>query len=771
MNELPDQLKSLIHDVSRIYGESIFELHGRETFRIIESVRVRMKESRGKNHEQLKTHLAGTNRRFRHLPLATLSDVAHILAVYLELINRCEAAFRHYRIQQKPPTPVKRSPHAIICVFTAHPTEAKDPRALNLFKLIDAILVEWLSSPQKKREEKRLRHLLKLLLKARFSKNVAPKVEDEIVHITSIVLDAQLLAEQIRLHQQGIIVHFRTWVGGDKDGHPFVSKVQMKRCLQTSRRHLATYAQKEVAESRTLLANVSGAGPGVRKLIRDHESVSSKIDGILKLERHDGERIARLRRACEKLISSYRTEWGEINHHLNNLRSLIWLYPALILPLELREDSAVVLENGAEAKKVSEMLATIRTISRGADPKWYVKGFILSMVNNARDLNGGVALVKKHFRKITIPVIPLFETRNALTNAQKILGEFFEHNRDFYKTCREEWDAHYEVMLGYSDSAKENGTLASRYLIAETMNTLDSYLKTIKLTPIFFHGSGGSVERGGGSIRDQVAWMPESSLDIFKSTVQGEMVFRNFGDEVIMRSMVEKIVAEFAGRKRLEKEEFPEGFKRLAQLANDAYQKLVTADDFPAFVKASTPYQFLSDLKIGSRPSRRGKSSRFRLRAIPWVLCWTQTRVLLPSWWGVGTAWKKLTETEKLELIAYYGHSPFFQSYMKILGFTLAKVELGVFYYYLKQGRDSAQAEQDYEMLCKEFELTKRFFQKLTGHREFLWFRPWLQESIHFRSPMIHPLNFIQLRAIEKMNLPLLRETVSGIASGMMTTG
>jgi phosphoenolpyruvate carboxylase len=373
--------------------------------------------------------------------------------------------------------------------------------------------------------------------------------------------------------------------------------------------------------------------------------------------------------------------------------------------------------------------------------------------------------------KSKIPVIPLFETRKALLSSKDILGEFFAHNRTVYKDCREEWAPHFEVMLGYSDSAKENGTLASRYLIAETMNILDSYLKKIKLAPVFFHGSGGSVERGGGSIRDQVAWMPQSSLEVFKSTVQGEMVFRNFGDGVIMRSMVEKIVAEFAGRKQLRKEKFPESFKKLAKIAGDAYQELVTADDFPAFVNASTPYQFLSDLKIGSRPSQRGKSSDFKLRAIPWVLCWTQTRVLLPSWWGVGTAWKKLMRTERLELIDYYSSSPFFQSYMKILGFTLAKVELGVFYYYLKQGRNSAQAKNDYEMLCGEFALTKKFFQTLTGKKEFLWFRPWLQESIHLRSPMIHPLNLIQLRAIEEKDLLLLRETVSGIASGMMTTG
>ena len=103
MNKLPDPLKSLINEVSRIYGDAICEMYGRETFEIIESIRVRMKQSRGKSPAQLKNHLAVTYRRFKRLPLAALRDIAHILAVYLELINRCEAAFRHHRIQQKPP--------------------------------------------------------------------------------------------------------------------------------------------------------------------------------------------------------------------------------------------------------------------------------------------------------------------------------------------------------------------------------------------------------------------------------------------------------------------------------------------------------------------------------------------------------------------------------------------------------------------------------------------------------------------------------------------
>lgn len=771
MNELPAQLKSLIHDVSRIYGIAIKEQYGRETFKIIESVRKRMKQLRGKNPRQLENHLRSTFKRFRNLSLKRLHDIAHILSIYLELINRCESAYRHHRIQQKVPAPLKRSPHAVIFVFTAHPTEARDPRALNLLKHVDATLVEWLLSPQKEREEERLKHLLKILMTARFSKNVAPKVEDEIIHITSIVLAEELIAEQMRLYQQGIVVRFRTWVGGDKDGHPFVSSVQMKNCLQTSRMYLAKYARKELSGSQSLLENASGSCSEVNELIGDHRKIIKIIESIEKLENNDGKKIVRLRKECEKLFSDYKNEWGEINHHLENLRSLIWLYPALVLPLELREDSGVVVENGVEAEKINEMLATVRDISRGFDPKWYVSGFILSMVQSVRDLECGVALVKLYFGGIRLPVVPLFETKSALVNSKVILEEFLKRNDDVYKTHRKDWDARFEVMLGYSDSAKENGTLASRFLIAVTLKQLDRYLRKIKLRPLFFHGSGGSIERGGGSVKDQVAWIPESALDIFKSTVQGEMVFRNFGDWVIMRSMVEKIIGEFADREKSQEQKYPRCFKKLVEYANENYQKLVTNKRFPTFVKASTPYQFLSDLKIGSRPSSRSKSSEFKLRAIPWVLCWTQTRILLPSWWGVGSAWESLSQTDKLELIDYYDTSLFFQSYMKILGFTLAKVELGVFCFYLQQGLPPATAKSYYEMFSREFELTRSFFHTLTHQKDFLWFKPWLQESIQLRSPMIHPLNLIQLIAIKKKNLRLLRETVSGIASGMMTTG
>ena len=771
MNRLPAKLKSLINDVSRIYGEAIKDQYGTNTFRIIESVRSHMKTSRGYNPDQLKNHLQSTYHRLRRLPLDRLKDVAHILAIYLEIINRCEAAYRHHRIQKRPPASLARSPRAVICVFTAHPTEAKDPRALNLLKLVDATLVEWLLSPQKKREEKKLKHLFKLLLKTGFAKSVAPKVEDEIAHITSIVLDEDLITEQIYLHQQGIVVHFRTWVGGDKDGHPFVSSRQMKKCLETSRRYLASYAGKELSRSEELLANISSPCPGVKQLILRHRSILKKIESMEKLGKRDGWKILQLERACKKLFSVYKKEWGEINHHLNNLRSLMWLYPALVLPLELREDSEVLVKNGLEARKIHDMLATVKSISSGFDPRWYVKGFILSMVHVSGDLDAGVAAVKKHFGRYRIPVIPLFETKSALENSKAILEGFFKGNKSIYKAHRKEWGSRFEVMLGYSDSAKETGTLASRYLIAETMHILDSYLRKMKLQPVFFHGSGGSVERGGGSIKDQVAWMPNSALDIFKSTVQGEMVFRNFGDAVIMRSMVEKIIVEFAGRKHFKRERFVKSFKTLVNRANEGYRRLVTAENFPAFVKATTPYQFLSDLKIGSRPSSRGKSAEFRLRAIPWVLCWTQTRVLLPSWWGVGSAWKSLNDSEKLELIHCYDHSAFFQSYMKILGFTLAKVELGVFHYYLREGLSPAKAKSHYDTLCSEFDLTRQFFQQLTRQREFLWFKPWLQESIQLRSPMIHPLNLIQLTAIEKKDLKLLQDTVSGIASGMMTTG
>ena len=184
----------------------------------------------------------------------------------------------------------------------------------------------------------------------------------------------------------------------------------------------------------------------------------------------------------------------------------------------------------------------------------------------------------------------------------------------------------------------------------------------------------------------------------------------------------------------------------------------------------STPYQYLDALKIGSRPSKR-QTPGARLRAIPWVLCWTQTRALMPTWWGVGSSFEALSDKEKDELKALFQKDNLISSYFKALGFTLRKVELSIFEMYLRQRHDRKKALEIVRRFEEEYEKALKCFHWVTGESELLWFRPWLSQSVYYRSSMIHPLNLAQLEALKRNDRELLRETVTGVACGMMTTG
>ncbi len=190
-------------------------------------------------------------------------------------------------------------------------------------------------------------------------------------------------------------------------------------------------------------------------------------------------------------------------------------------------------------------------------------------------------------------------------------------------------------------------------------------------------------------------------------------------------------------------------------------------------VEKSTPYTYLNELKIGSRPSKRVQSLGIdSLRAIPWVLCWTQIRSLLPIWWGIGSAWNEAKAEDRKALQAAYETDAFFSSFVKLLAFSMAKVDLAIWFSYLKNSKLDPKTVDKYQKLFEgEFRNTLQFIKDITQQENTLWFRPWLVESIRLRSNMIHPINMAQIVALQKQESALLRETVTGIASGMLTTG
>lgn len=761
---IAQELKQLVFDSVKLLGEAFRDIYGESLFQEIESLRLKMKKVRGKEAHLVQKTLDEVYLELQNDKTLKLHQKAKSFALMLELINACEVAYRTSRLQ-KYKISAQTRPEALIYVFTSHPTESRSQNFLKIMNLIERLLLRALEQDFANIREK-LFYLLKIAVRINLANNRRPQVKDEMEQIFHTVLDHDILGEQIRLNKNDFNISFRTWVGGDKDGHPKVGSLTMLESWELSRKKLLTFIWVELKafdDELSLLPESLG-------IKRELNKVKKTLQKLKLIGPGDGKKVARLKKNLE-ILKRVSEKASLLSPFVTNLEKLLWLYPALVLPLEIREDSELIKQARTNKNlEIVKMLKTLRSVSSGMDPKWYVRGFVISMCMSSEDVLAAAFLTEKEFRSLTIPVVPLFENEKGLLHATEILESAFK-KYPLIKEHQKKWRSRFEVMVGYSDSSKENGVLPARLMIEEGLFRLEKYLLKKKLKPIFFHGSGGSTSRGGGSVSEQISWWPQSALNVFKVTIQGEMVQRNFTNPLIMRSQVGKVIEGYSQCCPVLTKRGPE-VSLFSDRIQSAYRSLVSDSSFQDLTRLATPYDYLNLLKIGSRPSKRSAKGTFSLRAIPWILCWTQTRLLLPVWWGTGSAWMSLSKKEKDSLKNFARKSPLMQSYVKNLGFTLAKMELGVWNFHLESSEMSREEKERWKnIITEELELSIKFFKDISGKKNFTWFRPWLGESIYFRSSMIHPLNVIQKLALERKDHVLLRETVTGIASGMLTTG
>ena len=785
--ELTKELRSLVKQSVAILGQVLQRELGAKGYRRIEDLRVAMTEIRDAPVEEGFSRLQSNYKKLEGLTTQEQYDVAHAFTLMLELMNCCENAYRSHRINMKNHnTAVKADtpnelPQGIVYVLTAHPTEARSPQNIASFHDIQGLLIKVLERsnlPEDTDQEIVLTtsehdmiiHALEITWRTPIVRSRTPKVKDEAEHIYSLLFRNDIFFSLIDKHEGQVPFYIRSWVGGDKDGHPGVNEKTLLQSLTLSRNKLLKLISHELTQ--------------IRKTIKVFSSVAlqEKISGLEKLtlrlkkwKTADAKTVQDFTALLTTFKADYEKSIGAVHPRIHRLTQIIHTFPALVVPLELRESSDVLMSPAKNRSKLAiyRMLGTVEKISRGGTPRAYVRGFIISMTESVEHLQAAAEFQRDVFGNIPLPIIPLFEESGSLANSDKIMLEFTK-NPDLKKAAYENWGGQVEMMVGYSDSAKEAGVLASRVAISDALPKLEKVCQRAGLNSVFFHGSGGSIDRGGGSIEDQTAWWPKSALRYYKVTVQGEMIERSLATpaiarrqiEIITESAIKGLAKPFAAHKDLALEHF-------AKEVSFKYRNSITSPDFLKLVAAATPYSYLKILKIGSRPAKRTVQLSVKgLRAIPWVMCWTQTRVLFPTWWGVGTAWANSNTDQKEALKTSFQNNPVFTSYIKALGFTLAKIELNVWKMYLSQ---STLTKTEIENAAQEFQnelvLTKKCYSEICGQTELLWFRPWLGESIILRSPMIHPLNLLQIIAKKNNDVHLLRVTTTGISSGMLTTG
>ncbi|MEX2529320.1 MAG: phosphoenolpyruvate carboxylase [Gemmatimonadota bacterium] len=763
---LPPGLTTTVGVVEEILGRVVAEAEGEALFQVVERVRREMVAVREADAEvERERALDRAARMIAGLSMEEKTAFARAYTLYLQLVNVCENGYRTHRLRERL-APEEASPARarLTFVLTAHPTESRSPENIRLLRRVQDHVVESLGRgrPIDRREVENLIHLA---WRSGTHPHEKPSVEDEANHLFSLLTDP-ILSEVVSLTETGHRVLFRTWVGGDKDGHPGVGPEQTEASLDRARTRLLAFVEAILMP--TVREDIGLAGD--KKMASALVELEDALSALETVGPSDGGRLMSLRDALTALQSAYGNGVGVEHPALARLDTLLEVFPGLVVPLELREERG---RFGAD-DPIAGMMRRLGKIAEGAAIDAYARATVVSMTLEAEDLQDAQRLVDERFGEGTMPVIPLFELPEVLERAHLILSEAWQ-DEPFRRAVRSR--GHLEVMLGYSDTAKRMGMLASRVALHDAMRRIGEWAESEDLTPLFFHGHGGSVGRGGGRIEDLVATWPPRARTPYKHTVQGEMVERTLATPEILRSLVEKVA---------EVQESPPPYqevgdvaRKLAETSKAAFEARVASEPFRRLLERATPYSRLQTLTIGSRPASRGGDggSLEDLRAIPWVLCWTQTRLLLHGWLGVGQAWRDLRGDSDLEerLTEARDGDPLFRSYARLLSFTMAKTEPSVWHRY-RRALAGGAAEDLAPELEEDYEGALDLACRGVGADSLLPERPWLAESIQYRAPMIHPLNLLQIELLGReewtdAEVELFRETVTGIAAGMLTTG
>jgi phosphoenolpyruvate carboxylase len=420
--------------------------------------------------------------------------------------------------------------------------------------------------------------------------------------------------------------------------------------------------------------------------------------------------------------------------------------------------------------------------------------YIISMTTGASDLLAVLLLAKEAglYRRgaySKLDIVPLFETREDLTNAPRIMADLFA--LPAYQEHLALRNTHQEVMVGYSDSNKLAGFLPASWALYTAQRALLDVADQANVSLELFHGRGGAIGRGGGPANAAIMAQPGGTVrGRLKLTEQGEVISDRYGHPGIAERHLQQVLnAALLASAPHVAASIPAAWETAIDLLADhafcAYRALVEHPDFVPYFHGATPIDELSDLKIGSRPARRKQSDRLEdLRAIPWVFAWMQSRHTLPGWYGLGTAVELYLAQDRAERLALlqwmYREWPFWRTTLDNAQMVLAKADLHIAERYASLVPDAQVRERIWKLIADEYRRTVEAVCAVAGVDQLLDQSPTLQRSIRRRNPYVDPLSDIQVALLRRLRSahepdPMLEQTVlltvNGIAAGLRNTG
>jgi phosphoenolpyruvate carboxylase len=799
-------------------------------------------------------------------PLERAELVARAFTVYFHLINLAEEHQRIRTLRERDTggAPQRESVRAALTeigdergrelladlelhpVLTAHPTEARRRAVVTAILRVSALLRE-LNNPlagSGERDEitRRLREEIDLLWRTSQLRRTKPDPLDEVRTAMAIFdetlfravpavyrsLDTALAADSgDRAPLARPYLRFGSWIGGDRDGNPYVTAQITREAVGIQADHvLRALGNACERVGRTLTANESTTPPSPAlqgalaaaraaqpELIADiakrspgephRQLLLYAAQRIAATRRRDADLayakpadlLADLRTVQDSLAAARapRQAYGELQH-------LIWQVETFgfhLAELEIRQHSGVharalveVRAGGELSEQTEEVLDTLRVVAWvqerfGVDA---CRRYVISFTRSADDIAAVYELAEHAAiggKPPVLDVVPLFETGEDLEHSPAVLDGMLRLapvRRRLLETGR-----NLEVMLGYSDSAKQLGPATATLRLYDTQEALAKWAARHDIRLTLFHGRGGALGRGGGPAgRAVLAQAPGSVAGRFKVTEQGEVIFARYGHKEIALRHIEQVtsavmLASTPGveeRALVAAERFRPLADRISVAAERTYRSLVEAEGFADWFARVSPLNEIAGLRLGSRPSRRKATASLEdLRAIPWVFSWTQTRVNLPGWYGLGSGLAAVDDLDDLR--EAYASWPLFAAMLDNAEMSLAKTDRAIAERYLALGDrpDLAAA------VLEEYDRTRSLVLRVTGHTRLLEDRNVLSRAVELRNPYVDALSHLQLRALQELREgiedddrrarveDLLLLAAAGVAAGLQNTG
>ena len=768
----------------------------------------------------------------------------------------------------------------VVPVLTAHPTQVQRKSMLDLTNHIHTLLRKYrdvkLGLINKEKWHTDLRRYIEIIMQTDMIREKKLKVTNEITNVMeyyqSSFLNAvpRLTAEYKKLaKEQGIELQhpkpitMGMWIGGDRDGNPFVTAETLNKSALTQCEVIMNYYDEKIYNlyrEFSLSTSIVNVSDKVREMAlksqdnsiyREKElyrralfDIQAKMQATKTYLIEDKDvhpryatadefyqdllaiRDSLLENKGEYLISGEFVELMQaveifgfylasidmrqdssvheacvaellasagINDHYSDLSED---EKCALLLKELEEDPRILSATHAEKSELLEKELSIFKAARRLKDKLgedVIRQTIISHATSVSDMLELAIMLKEvglvDAQKARVQIVPLFETIEDLDHSEETMRKYF--SLPLAKKWIASKDNYQEIMLGYSDSNKDGGYLSSCWTLYKAQQQLTAIGDEFGVKVTFFHGRGGTVGRGGGPTYEAITSQPLKSIkDRIRLTEQGEVIGNKYGNKDAAYYNLEMLVSAAINRMITKKKSDTNTSNRYEAIMDqvvdrsyDIYRDLVFGNEhFYDYFFESSPIKAISSFNIGSRPAARKTITEIGgLRAIPWVFSWSQSRVMFPGWYGVGSSFKEFIDQDpkNIEFLRdMYQNWPFFQSLLSNVDMVLSKSNMNIAFEYAKLCEDE-EVQAIYYTILDEWQLTKDVILAIEGYDELLAENSYLKDSLNYRMPYFNILNYIQLELIKRQRRGelsadeerLIHTTINGIATGLRNSG